>query len=896
MFIMSNKYDLCKVYKGVSLRDIKIYCSTKDIGYLKGSHPEEITKYLSQAKESKQEYWEALKLLDTKAFNKKRANTHKKAFHVKYDYLINRLNKLPNGKFDEAFIKGIKACLRAKSDLPFYEDFYWNYFLVYNVDSIIDYAYSLSEEEKDMCKTLLISSIQYYRDTGGQNNQHKRPKKEVPTTPSMQPFNESKQENINNVTSGDIKIPLCDNKDLEQKSEKVTANDINKTMDIKGFASGLYSTALEEAKKNATSVGVELARGILDIMSECGEISAYELCQFKKGHAMLTAYSYNEDMASLDLFLFSKASTLTGKIDIETVQNKYSSICDFYREALRNNPFFGTELNEEIKNAISLIKDARAKIQRVRMFFLTNGMVEPSPILNFSEDNEYEHIFMEYSTWDISRTYRMNSINNGNETIEIDFSLNYKTKIQCLRVEDENPKVDAYFAIMPGNVLAKVYEQYKQTLLEGNVRLFLQKTNKVNRQICKTIKERPEMFFSFNNGISATAKHVEFGSGGSKAAPYITKITDLQIVNGGQTTASIASMQECDLSKVFVPMKISVIKDEEEYADIVKEIATSANSQSAIKRSDFLSGDECLQVLEKVSRTETEPVTKTRWYFERKRGQYRSELSSLYGYDKALFSSTYPKNQLLEKSDVAKLALLWDMKPYLACKSKEIVAITYFSDIRANAEVTIDGEYYRNIVSLSLLYNKVNSYVKEKYIKLFGSYCNKISYYVVASIAYMTNGQFDLGFIWRNQKVQTGMGAIVKKLETLVNSHLLDDFKPLYPKEEICWVELKAKLDDLEEVKYKLLAFCKNENTTNSDINQQDDLIEQAFSIAAPVWSAIAEWGKQTGKLSMVERMRAMGYADKRRSLIKLKTTEMAEKAIELEQKARDLGFSMQTY
>ena len=106
----------------------------------------------------------------------------------------------------------------------------------------------------------------------------------------------------------------------------------------------------------------------------------------------------------------------------------------------------------------------------------------------------------------------------------------------------------------------------------------------------------------------------------------------------------------------------------------------------------------------------------------------------------------------------------------------------------------------------------------------------------------MTNGQFDLGFIWRNQKVQTGMGAIVKKLETLVNSHLLDDFKPLYPKEEICWVELKAKLDDLEEVKYKLLAFCKNENTTNSDINQQDDLIEQAFSIAAPVWSAIAEW------------------------------------------------------
>lgn len=671
----------------------------------------------------------------------------------------------------------------------------------------------------------------------------------------------------------------------------------NKNMDIKSFANELYSSALEEAKKNDTSIDIELARSILDIMSECGEISTYELCPFKKGHAMLTAYSYNEDMESLDLFLFSKVPTPTGKIDIETVQGKYSSLSEFYRESLRSNPFFGAELDEEVKNAFCLIKEAREKIQRVRLFFLTNGIVEPSPILNFSENNEYEHIFMEYSTWDLSRVFRMNSLNNGSENIEIDFYLNYKAKIQCLRVEDENPKVDAYFAIMPGNILAKVYEQYKQTLLEGNVRLFLQNTNKVNRQICKTIKERPEMFFSFNNGISATAKHIEFGSGGSKAAPYITKITDLQIVNGGQTTASIASMQECDLSKVFVPMKISVIKDEEEYADIVKEIATSANSQSAIKRSDFLSGDEYLQALEKISKTETEPVAKTRWYFERKRGQYRSELSCLYGYDKTLFTSTYPKNQLLEKSDVAKLALLWDLKPYLACKSKEIVAVTYFSNIRDNKDIHIDGVYYRNIISLALLYDKVIGCVKEKYLKLYGAYSSKIAYYVISSIAYLTDKKFNLDFIWNNQKVQSGTGAIIKKLSELVHNHLFEELSPQYPKEESCWTELKTKLDDLEEIKIKLGAFCQSEMTVNyTKEKEKNELIEQAFSIPAPLWSAIAEWGKQTGKLSMVERMRAMGYADKRRSLVKLKTPEMAEKAIELEQKARELGFSMQSF
>lgn len=631
------------------------------------------------------------------------------------------------------------------------------------------------------------------------------------------------------------KTSLNDDKQLSNsQNERTTTKKDKEKMDIKSFASEQYALALENANNNGTCIEVELARNILDLMCEYGEISNYELCQFKKRQAMLTAYSYNEDLKSLDLFLFSKASTPTAKIGVDTVQDKYSNISNFYREALRNIPFFGAEVSEDAKNAIALIKEVRNNIQRVRLFFLTNGIVAPSPILNFSEENEYEHIFMEYSTWDISRVYRMNAINSGSEAIEIDFQLNYKTKIQCLRVEDENPKVDAYFAIMPGNILAKIYEQYKQTLLEGNVRLFLQKTNKVNRQICKTIKERPEMFFSFNNGISATAKHVEFGSGGSKAAPYITKITDLQIVNGGQTTASIASMQECDLSRVFVPMKISVIKDEQDYSEIVKEISTSANSQ------------------------------------------------------------TYPKAQILEKADVAKCALLWEMKPYQACKSKEVVAVTYFSKMYEETEVKINGEYYRNIVSLYILYSYVNNYVKANFRSLFGTYSSRITNYVISSIAYLTDKKFNLDYIWKNNKVKSGLENIINQLAALINDHLFADFKPQYPKDEICWSELKAKLDDLADLRFKLLSFTERASEDSSATEGgKEELIEKVFTIPAPLWRAIAEWGKQTGKLSMTERMRALGYAEKRRSLIKLKTSEMAEKAIELEQKARMLGFSI---
>lgn len=528
------------------------------------------------------------------------------------------------------------------------------------------------------------------------------------------------------------------------------------------------------------------------------------------------------------------------------------------------------------------------------MYFITNGIIESSQNLNYSETLEYENLSIEYGSWDIVKLYRMNSLNLGNESIEIDFLLNFKRKIQCLRVEDDNPKIDAFFAIMPGDVLAHIYDQYKQTLLEGNVRLYLQKTNKVNRQICKTIKERPEMFFSFNNGISATAKHVEFGSGGSKTAPFITKITDLQIVNGGQTTATIAAMQEYDLSKVFVPMKISVIKDLDEYSEIVKDISTSANSQSAIKRSDFLSGDEYLQQIEAISKQETEPHTKTRWYFERKRGQYKNELLGLIGYDKTLFSSTYPKSQILDKSEVARLAILWNMKPYIACKSKEVVTVTYFNSLRDENDIKIDSVFYRNIVSLHILFNEINNYVKCNYVRLFGTYTSRITYYVISSIAYITEKKFDLFYIWSYQEVQNGIVKAIKPLVSLIHNHLFEgDYRPNYLKDEDCWEELKKKLDSMADVKFSVEEICSRNIIATNELSEDEKIIDKAISIPAPTWKAIAKWGKITGKLSMAERLRLSNYAVRHRALEIFKNVRTAKCALELEEKARKLGFSI---
>ncbi len=682
-------------------------------------------------------------------------------------------------------------------------------------------------------------------------------------------------------------------------------------MDIKELSTEICSSAQDEAQKNDTSVVEELARKYLDTMCEYGEIASYEICSLKRSHAALTAYSYNEELQSLDLFLYYKPAATLGKISHESVYEKYESLYGFYREALREKPFFGALLDSDVQSAISLVKEVKGKIKRMRLYFLTNGIVDQPSSLNTSEYLENDGLVVEYSTWDIVRFNRVNSLNAGDDAVEIDFLNNFKKKIQCLRVEDENPKIDAYFAIMPGDILAKIYGQYKQTLMENNVRLFLQKTNRVNRQMCKTIKERPEMFFSFNNGISATAKRVEFGAGGTKTAPFITKITDLQIVNGGQTTATIAAMQECDLSKVFVPMKISVIKDDVEYLSLVKDISTSANSQSAIKRSDFLSGDECLQKLEKISRQEEEPKGKTKWYFERKRGQYKNDLANRVGYERALFAGTYPKSQIIDKSEVARLATLWDMRPYDACRSKEVVSISFFNSLKENNSVNIDAAFYRNIVALHILYNEINSYVKKNFRSSFGTYVGKVTSYIMSSISYLTERKFDLNFIWEQQKVHEKIIKAIRPLAKLVAEYLYGDGPWLNIKDQNCWKSFVDTLNDnpllknsLSEIPEKIK---KNENrpqTQSSQIHKKESvvatnlvspvgekIIDDAFSILAPTWNAIAEWGRCTGYLSVAECLTAKGYARKRMTGERLQTVDMAQCALELYRKAKFLGF-----
>jgi hypothetical protein len=243
--------------------------------------------------------------------------------------------------------------------------------------------------------------------------------------------------------------------------------------------------------------------------------------------------------------------------------------------------------------------------------------------------------------------------------------------LQCLQVPSIDELYDCYLAIVPGEILAKLYKEYSNELLESNVRAFLGQAGKFNKGIRDTIRTKPQMFLPYNNGITATAELVETKIISNQL--LITKITDFQIVNGGQTTASIFHTQkkykDADLSRIFVQMKLTVIKDKEQKNIEVPNISRFANSQNKVSELDLSSNNPFFIQIENLSRKKyvINPENKNQsvlWFFERANGQYRETLNKQSAAQQRKFKEQNPTEKKFVKSDVAKFINLYDLEPH----------------------------------------------------------------------------------------------------------------------------------------------------------------------------------------------------------------------------------------
>ena len=669
-------------------------------------------------------------------------------------------------------------------------------------------------------------------------------------------------------------------------------------MNLQDFESEFMEAVNMSVDFDSVDMEYALTENILEYLQDAGEVGAPIISPFKKTKAAISAYDYNEETNSLDIFLTIQPETTLGKVNNGKIDDAFNRMMRFYNEALDGTVEKSVEDKaSEVMEAVDLIKDTKGKVDALRMFVLTNGL-----------NNEYEPVYtdmengmsLSQTVWDIQRIYQQEKIRSGKEKIEVDFATTYNTELQCLKMAKNDPDVDAYLAIIPGTTLAQVYHTYQQSLLEKNVRTFLQFKAKVNRGIRATLVENPNMFFSYNNGISTTASKVETHE--VDGVTYITRIEDWQIVNGGQTTASIAATyaeKRHDLSKVFVAMKVSVIPNEEKSREEVPLISKYANSQTAVKDSDQTANEPYLVQLENFSRNVWVPngnaKSTTKWYFERTRGQYLDDKAHQIGKNEKEFNINYPKQNKLTKTDIAKFEMSWDQHPDIVCKGGEKCYDAYIKGIK-EFKPTATERSYKHLIAKGILYKAIDKYING--LKL-GGYKSNMDNYMVAALSLMSKKLLDLDYIWEHQTIQPELQKLIETLTPVVWKHITEPTQSSnaqsvnvneWTKRAECWNQLKVILQAMDELSSTLIA--SPESQVDDSLNQaQLEVIEQAWAIDSDIWKGIAKWAKENNLLTPLDRKMAFSFGQYKASG-RMFSFKQANAGLKIIKKCKELGYT----
>lgn len=625
--------------------------------------------------------------------------------------------------------------------------------------------------------------------------------------------------------------------------------------EIRDFAENFLNDVQETAQSSHKTDEEQLAYEILRRIEDSGEVSEPEMCVSDRTRRDLTAYCYNEEAeddeeSSLDLFYLIKADDVLGQIANDIVQERFRELKRFYIEARGEmiQRAANVQATDEIYQIAQIIHNASrlGRINLLRLYIITDGVVDMSCV---PEDEEVGDMRIEYNVWDMTRIYALNNIRTGRDRITIDFR-NADCggrMLPCIKVEDNNDNVDSYMAVICGEALANIYRMHRNTILNQNVRKFLQFRNKVNKGIRETLRTSPEMFFSYNNGISTTASSITLKQeNGNK---YIAGLTGWQIVNGGQTTASIAASikdNAVDLSKVFVPVKVSVVRDSGNERSIVKTIAKTANSQSAVKDSDLSANNPFWENLERLSHEIAVPLVNSKYYFERYTGQYDDEMAQVLaerGREAATaFKREYPKSKLMKKTDVAKIELIWHQMPHVACLGAEKCFPKFVKLVKDEKTVVTSG-YYRDLVAKTHLYNTICDMVRAAVRRgEVGGYIMQMASYVMASISYLSGGNLDLTYIWDNQTEQQGLNDIILGMIPRVWNYFAQgsggvrDIRDYFKKEK-SWTGLIAA-----SLRNDVNAFPTTLINNDAARGNAQEVVEMAQAVNPNTWFRLAAW------------------------------------------------------
>ena len=576
---------------------------------------------------------------------------------------------------------------------------------------------------------------------------------------------------------------------------------------------------------------------------------------------------------------------------------------DFVRELEETSPAF---------EAAYPIYENRRKIRRIRVILLTNAVLAVRR--KVVEAGETIGVPVAYNVLDFARYVDILNSRGNAEPIEIDIIPINGKPLPCLQAHVHGTNYKAYLVVLPGTFLADIYGLYGARLLEQNVRVFLQARTKVNRGIIDTVRESPDMFFAYNNGLTATASRVDIerlpdGTLG------ICSVANLQIVNGGQTTASILyarDQNKADMADVFVQMKLSVIEPEK-VEEIVPRISRFANTQNRISEADFFSSHRFHVEMEKMSRRLSAPpkagaLAPSKWFYERARGQYKD--ASAYGStgERRRFSAEFPRSQVVNKTDLAKYSTTFECVPHLVSRGAQKCFLEFAEDVHSaweKSENQFNEGYFHTAMAKAIVFRETDRLVGQSdwYRADRGYKANIVTYAIAWLVNYMKverNQAIDFQVIWNRQELPEELAVSLVTVARHVVSAIKDTPEVVrnvseYAKQQQCWakvaklkIPLPGNLDSvaigLDEVRRR-----EKDHVVTGRIDRQIDF-ESDLVALQPRMSEIREFAKARQLLSP----RSSRALDKSERLIfpmsKAETNALRQLFKTLEEKGLDLS------
>ena len=617
-----------------------------------------------------------------------------------------------------------------------------------------------------------------------------------------------------------------------------------------------------------------------------------------------------------------------------------------------------------IRKRMNALADDPEQILKVKLYIITNKDLSPD-LLNQNlletkirktkgqksvkttkkiKKSDFEGKPLEINLWSPERFYeKEKSLNN--DPIVIDFETDYHSVgIPCIKGNiGENLGYEAYIAIIPGKLLADIYINHGSKVLEGNVRAFLgtSGSKSVNSGIRRTINNEPNKFFTYNNGIATTAADVETQEIDGQL--YITKIVDLQIINGGQTTASLAEAvlkkTNTELDGIFVPMKLTVIDDRETeneegvrfYDQMVQAIAKYANSQNKVTAADLFSNDPFHIWMEKSSKRWLAPSAKyaipTGWYYERSRKRYQQELFKIRSVvDQKRLQAKFPKDQLITKEQLGMYLTTMAQRPHIVAKGKNFV-IKEFNTIitqeyRANKAV-FNEFYFKKCICAAIIYRTVDNYLETNkdsakkqtgFWYKAGGYKLDIVPYSIAKILHSIPKGYTLNwdYIWNHQMVSPAFMREIELATKMTNDFICDSHGIIvteYCKKEDTWVAFRDTVSYTPSDRFidELMPeglVKEQEESAQKEQKGVDDLkyVMQIIEPGAEYWQKLFVEGVKRGALKYSDQTwlkQAMEFASKgdipcsSSGKVPYKTMTMAKTVMEIKERLESIGIKI---